>query len=833
MVDGLNLEEFEALEKSAKAEAEKYDSPILAGVEGVARGVTFGLSDAALASAGGPELAEDIRKRKEFNPAADLIGQGAGIIGSSLLGPVGLVGAVTKAGKIAEGVIAKALVDTAAKSTAKKILSNATAKGLGATVEGAFYGAGHVISEASLGDPKVAAENALSTIGLSSLLSGGLVGSLNVAGPAIKALSGMAKPYLKQARQSFVGVSREIEDVILTKSDDIKSLLDSADTVEEAVAARWAETAAIANDARYATIDSVKTNVDDLINKNALMGKTQSIRPLFNEIQKAKDKLSPLGKELTKEVESEFAAILDTEHRLVDYVLDNAGIDFSQRALTFKLTFKDILKSRIPASSWRLNPAQLNEVKTTYFKSAGFAKQIGKTSASEQLYETLGAITNKQLDKISPKIRAENARLGRSMKAQESLKAYGLFERGEFNLEKLRKLSSVKDAAMWNEIRGHLQVLDEVWGTDLLDTALITRAAKEVAPNDIISSFQTGRSVLAPLTGAVFGTALGGPVGAAVGAGVGLALSSPAGIAAKINAARSVQSFLSGNAMGSLTRLGGRSGALVSDHMIPFVSAQVAAMSQLEKANKSADRQIDAAVKGISSDDDFETTAPTNLRALSLTNYGGGRVMSDDDRQKAFSKRLEELQNIMVNPENMASLMDQNLRGLSMIAPQISEQLAINGVNAAMFLYNKAPRGPSPNAIGLKQEWEPSDSQLASWERYVDAVENPYNVLSDLKQRRLTKEGVEALQVVYPSLYQKLLQKISEKLFDKSLKYQDRLMLSSLFKIPVDSAVQPRILGVLQSNFINKPAGVSPARSQNINFSGSRKTRSQQIEGRE
>ena len=94
MVDGLNLEEFEALEKSAKAEAEKYDSPILAGVEGVARGVTFGLSDAALASAGGPELAEDIRKRKEFNPAADLIGQGAGIIGSSLLGPVGLVGAV-------------------------------------------------------------------------------------------------------------------------------------------------------------------------------------------------------------------------------------------------------------------------------------------------------------------------------------------------------------------------------------------------------------------------------------------------------------------------------------------------------------------------------------------------------------------------------------------------------------------------------------------------------------------------------------------------------------------------------------------------------------------
>lgn len=827
-MDEISLNDLNALDTAANAEAAKYDQPIQAGIEGAARAATFGLSDVVLAGAGGEKVKEGLAKRAEYNPIAEGIGQAGGIGGSLFMPGFNLVKGVGSLGKLAEGAVAKTLVDVAAESTAKKILSNAAAKGLGAAIEGGFYGAGQVASEAALGDPSMAAEHALSTIGLSALLSGGLVSSLNIAGPVIKEAAKSAKPILKAARQQLVGVAPDVEHTILNRADDIKDLLGSSDNAEEAILNRFQEKAVAANDARYQTIESARANVADLIQKHSLDGKARSIKPLFERIDEARSKISPSGKVLSKEIESEIAQINDVEHRLVGYVLDNAGIDIPQDIA--KLGFKDLEGSGIKASSWKLNPSQLNDLKSQYFKSTDFSKQLGKVSEVEKLYESLGALANKELDQVSPLIRKENARIGTALKAQEKLKQYGLFQRGEFDPQKMRKLASIRDAAQWAEVKGHLQTLDDIWGTDLKSTAELARAAKQVSPKDILSGFQTGRSLLGPVLGGALGSVIGGPVAAGVGVLGSAALSSPAGIAAKIKAANAIENMLSGKQLNQLSRLGGKAGALVSDNMIPFVSGQIAGLSMLKNSERAMDRHIDASIKGFTQKPSRET--PTSISALNNTNFGKGRVISEDDRQRAFEKRLEEITKIVTNPNILTDLIGQNLKGLSMIAPNVANSLGMQAANAAMFLYSKAPKPMEQNAIGLKQEWKPSDSQLAAWERYVDAVENPKNVLDDFRQKRLSKEGLEALQAVYPGIYNKILQKVSEKFFDKSVSYQDRLTLGQLFHLPVENAMKPKTFGALQMNFQQQQPQPTPTKMGDVNFSGSRQSQSQRIEAR-
>lgn len=811
-----------------QAEENKYNAPVQTAVEGAARAATFGLSDVALAGLGGEKVKEGLAKRKEYNPIADTIGQTAGTVGSLFLPGWNLVKGAGAVGTLAEGAAAKLLVNAAEKSIAKKVVSTALSKGIGAGIEGGFYGAGQVVSEAALGDPSVAAEHALSTIGLSTLLSGGLVTSLNVAAPAIKAAAQSAKPLLKAARQQLVGVAPDVEHTILNRADDLKDLLSQHENVDEAVFSRFQEKAAVAKEARGQLIDDVQNNVADLLQKNSLTNETRSIKPLFDAISDARTKVSPSGKILSKEIESTIGEIDEIEHRLVGYVLDNAGIDIPQDIA--KLGFKDIKAAKIPASAWKLNAMQLNDIKSQYFKSADFPKSAFGVSETEKLYENLGKLANSTLDTIDPAIRAENKRLVQSIEAQKALKAFGLADKGVIDAEKLRKLASIKDSARWAETSKHLETLDSLWGTDLLSTAELARAAKAVSPKDILSSFQTGRSLFGPTLGAAIGGIVGGPVAAGAGVLASAALGSPAGIAAKIRLSNTIENLLTSKQASKLGALGGKLGTLVSDDMVPFISGQIAGLTVLDRAQKSMDRHIDASIKGFTESSQKET--PSSISALTSTNFGKGRVLSEDDRQRAFEKRIEEITKIVTNPQLMTDLMEQNLKGLSMVAPNISNNLAMQATNAAMFLHSKAPKPIEPNALGLKQQWTPSDSQLASWERYVDAVESPKNVLNDFKNKRLTKEGVETLQAIYPNIYNKLLQKVSEKFYDKSVKYQDRLTLSQLFNLPVDNAMKPQTFGTLQMNFHQPEQQTTPTKMGNVNFSGSRQTQSQRIEAR-
>ncbi len=174
-------------QQEERRKSEQYGNrPVAAAALGAARALSFGGSDQALAGTGLVDQ-ETLQQIKERNPELSMVGEAGAVIvpavvsgGTSLLakGAMSGVNAATRAGLAAEStvgkVLAKRLAQQGEMSLARKVLANAGAKGAGSAVEGAFYGAGHIISEDAL----------LANMGVGTLI-GGVTGGVLGGGGAL------------------------------------------------------------------------------------------------------------------------------------------------------------------------------------------------------------------------------------------------------------------------------------------------------------------------------------------------------------------------------------------------------------------------------------------------------------------------------------------------------------------------------------------------------------------------------------------------------------------------------------------------------------------------
>lgn len=180
---------------------------IKAGAAGVARGLTFGLSDVALTKSGlvNPETLAGL---EEHQPEASILGEGLAVGASMLVPGAGEANAARMATAPVRGV---SRMGQAITKGVERILPEATgvigkagkiaashAVGLGA--EGAVYGLGRSATdyaEDKLGDPDTAAQKVLSNVGMTSMLAGTLGAGLGLSGAALRKGIGTAKGYMK------------------------------------------------------------------------------------------------------------------------------------------------------------------------------------------------------------------------------------------------------------------------------------------------------------------------------------------------------------------------------------------------------------------------------------------------------------------------------------------------------------------------------------------------------------------------------------------------------------------------------------------------------------
>jgi hypothetical protein len=136
-----------------------------------ARGVTGGLSDAAIVGLSGEDARRELEGLKEYNSKTST---GFEIAGA--LTPVGAGGAAVRAGKAAAGIV---------KGTG--VASRIARTGISGVVEGGIQGIGSGVSELALSEEPLSIERAASVIGSNVLYGGAAGGALNVAGAGLGA----------------------------------------------------------------------------------------------------------------------------------------------------------------------------------------------------------------------------------------------------------------------------------------------------------------------------------------------------------------------------------------------------------------------------------------------------------------------------------------------------------------------------------------------------------------------------------------------------------------------------------------------------------------------
>jgi hypothetical protein len=122
---------------------------------------------------------------------------------------------------------------------------------------------------------------------------------------------------------------------------------------------------------------------------------------------------------------------------------------------------------------------------------------------------------------------------------------------------------------------------------------------------------------------------------------------------------------------------------------------------------------------------------------------------------------------------------------------------------AAMeFLLSKAPKMPEQGPL-QRMKWLPSPAQAMSFARTMEAVDDPAGVYERLAHERdmISLEAAEALRVVYPQMFQMGQQRLLERATEikTQVPTRTRYQLSLLYKMPLDSGLQPDNFKIAQS----------------------------------
>lgn len=167
----------------------------------------------------------------------------------------------------------------------------------------------------------------------------------------------------------------------------------------------------------------------------------------------------------------------------------------------------------------------------------------------------------------------------------------------------------------------------------------------------------------------------------------------------------------------------------------------------------------------------------------------------------AFQGHQRVISDMGSNPAKVLSKIGESLEGMSKVAPNTSGAMTKAAMNAVNYLYQVLPKKDSTSL--LSDPYQPSDGDLASFQRKVAAVENPMSVLEDLKHGRLSADSVDALKSVYPNIHEQAKNEILKRIpgLDRELTSNEKQNLATFLQMPVKETMKPDQVQSLQSNF--------------------------------
>jgi len=244
-------------------------------------------------------------------------------------------------------------------------------------------------------------------------------------------------------------------------------------------------------------------------------------------------------------------------------------------------------------------------------------------------------------------------------------------------------------------------------------------------------------------------------------------------------------------------------------------------LSSVEKANQKVSKNIGSSIAKFMSEKTRAAAKPTSFNILAKSTFAKKDLKKKPkDKKEAIQNLYTNLEELSGNPEKMLERITINTLRFSKAAPQTAAYIQQVATAASNFLQSKLPRQVSNRGALdiLKPKYVPSSLEVAKFERYLEAIEEPLSILKDLETNSLTREKVEAVQAVYPQLYQQIQEKTMDALAKQGedVPYKKRIQLGILLDIPSDISLIPENIAALQRQFVagngkdNTTAAVNP-----------------------
>lgn len=161
---------------------------------------------------------------------------------------------------------------------------------------------------------------------------------------------------------------------------------------------------------------------------------------------------------------------------------------------------------------------------------------------------------------------------------------------------------------------------------------------------------------------------------------------------------------------------------------------------------------------------------------------------SPEDARAAFQKRAAQVRQLNNDPTLMQGKLQAQTEDWHEHAPNTAQALQVTTARAVAFLASKLPVQGGAGPLAGKAA--PSRSEISKFTRYYEAVQHPLSVLKQAAAGTLTPEAVEALQTVYPDIYEQVKATAIAKMAGRSnIPYRQKLMLSMLVGQDLDGSM--------------------------------------------
>lgn len=222
----------------------------------------------------------------------------------------------------------------------------------------------------------------------------------------------------------------------------------------------------------------------------------------------------------------------------------------------------------------------------------------------------------------------------------------------------------------------------------------------------------------------------------------------------------------------------------------------------------------------------FFTSKPTAVITVNAVKEFLGDEANGLSKEQQYKRATDKITALAADPNNLSDTVGKLASTFTGSSIQLASLVAQKKINAIQYLSGQIPKDPNPGKPFRQTEFKPTTKQIADFERKLAVIIDPMSVWNSIQNNTITKGEVEALQAVYPKLYQSMVQKAIETSYDpksNNVSHQKRVALSKFTSMPLDPSLKN--VSAIQSA-LNTPQ-TKPSSSPNFKHMPSLQTSSQ------